>query len=941
MLFLNPWLLSGLIAAGAPIFIHLFRQRAAKPIQWGAMRFLTDTFSIRRRQLEWEDLLLMAARCLLLALLALALARPFIPPDSGIPWWFVLPACLTGIALFGASFVIGGKNSRWTVRSIATALLIVAVGSVILEKYLNLKRFEASGHRDVALVIDASGSMELTRDGKTRFQTAVEEAKALVKQSPKGTAFIVILGGPTPEAKTATPITHQADVLGILDKLAPVGGSFRAHDSLTMATLGLATGTNASKQIAVFTDSQRSGWRLEDPSAWGRLESAWKSMPSPPKLMLRDFGTPQSFRNLAVSNLEMSRPLVGMDRELVMRVTVGNTGTQPITSGPVTIEIEGIKTGERAVGLLVPGQKTTVEFRHRFTKPGPQVVEARIAAKDDLESDDRTAHIVMVRETLPVLLVDGNPTGSFFERAAGYSALALAPSAGLISGESASENFLMKPRVVSAQSLREVDFDDAAVVVLADVPRLPDRLASRLAAKIAAGAGLLVIAGPRAEGKFYNTWDGVDGPLVPAFLGDESINDTGISPATATFTHESVARVRKDTDLETARITRWRKTGNPTPGSVQAAAYSNGDAFLTIRNYGRGRSILASCAFDARSGNLPAQRTFVPLVHELVNWLAGGGVELNIDSNWGPSVTLDSNSGGLFSKYFLTSDWKETPLLERIDPAIDLDWSKQSATPEVPREGFSVLWTGNLTSASSGDYRLEAEVSGRIEVEIGGSGPLTADTDHRDLGIIHLVAGRPVPIEVTFEQDGGSSFARLYWTPPDGKRGIIPSSALTPERVIGQTPMKATDPSGSPREAKIRTSRRGRELMITGSASPGIYHVDVGHSLDGVIPGIEKGTLPVVLMQDPSEGKFESRTAEDLGRIRGHIDLLQPQSSQEMISLLQGKGFGEELWRVLAIAAFVLFLLESVLARWVSRARRTSENGSFEFGETTQWRAGK
>ncbi|MEY3895371.1 MAG: hypothetical protein RLZZ214_890, partial [Verrucomicrobiota bacterium] len=207
MLFLNPWLLAGLVGATIPIIIHLVRQQAAKPVEWGAMRFLFDTISIRRRKMEWEDLLLMAARCLLLALLALALARPFIPPDSNIPWLFVLPAGLIGVALFGGSFVLGSKKARWITRAIAASLLLAAAGLILLEKFLNLKRFEASGRRDVALVIDASASMELTRDGRTRFQQAIEEAKQLVKEAPNGTAFTVVLGGPAPEAKTAAPLT--------------------------------------------------------------------------------------------------------------------------------------------------------------------------------------------------------------------------------------------------------------------------------------------------------------------------------------------------------------------------------------------------------------------------------------------------------------------------------------------------------------------------------------------------------------------------------------------------------------------------------------------------------------------------------------------------------------------------------------------------------------
>ena len=70
MLFFHPWMLLGLVAVTIPIIIHLMRRQAAKPMDWGAMRFLMDTISVRRRRMEWEDLLLMAARCLLLALVA-------------------------------------------------------------------------------------------------------------------------------------------------------------------------------------------------------------------------------------------------------------------------------------------------------------------------------------------------------------------------------------------------------------------------------------------------------------------------------------------------------------------------------------------------------------------------------------------------------------------------------------------------------------------------------------------------------------------------------------------------------------------------------------------------------------------------------------------------------------------------------------------------------
>ncbi|MDB4619882.1 BatA domain-containing protein, partial [Akkermansiaceae bacterium] len=113
MLFLNPWILLGLAGVLIPVILHLIRSKAAKPYDWGAMRFLFDTVATRRKRMEWEDFLLMVTRCLLLALIALALARPFSPPDSQVPWLFVLPLALLGVAAFGGSFVLLSLKKRW------------------------------------------------------------------------------------------------------------------------------------------------------------------------------------------------------------------------------------------------------------------------------------------------------------------------------------------------------------------------------------------------------------------------------------------------------------------------------------------------------------------------------------------------------------------------------------------------------------------------------------------------------------------------------------------------------------------------------------------------------------------------------------------------------------------------------------------------------------
>ncbi len=326
MLFLNPWLLLALTGVSIPVIVHLVRRQAAKPLAWGAMRFLMDSLSERRRRMEWEDLLLMAARCLLLALAALAIARPFVPPNSATPWLLVLPAVLLGIGLFGGSFVLATARKRLLVRAIALLMFGLAVAMVVWERQLNLRRFEAAGRRDVALVIDASTSMTRSSGTRTLFDDALDEARRIVKDAPRGTSFAVILGGPSPQALSSTPVSHRADVLAQLDGLHVVGGTFRANEALGMATLVLAEGERPNKDIIVLTDMQRHGWSFDNAGVWKTLAAAWNALPAKPHLLLRGFPQAPNLRNAGIASITTGRELTGTDRPCLLRTEVVSTG---------------------------------------------------------------------------------------------------------------------------------------------------------------------------------------------------------------------------------------------------------------------------------------------------------------------------------------------------------------------------------------------------------------------------------------------------------------------------------------------------------------------------------------------------------------------------------------------------------------------------------------
>jgi hypothetical protein len=79
---LSPWFLGGLAALGLPIFVHLLQQYRQTPLPFSSLMFFEKRTqsSIKHRRLKY--LLLFALRCLLILLLALAFARPYIHSNA-------------------------------------------------------------------------------------------------------------------------------------------------------------------------------------------------------------------------------------------------------------------------------------------------------------------------------------------------------------------------------------------------------------------------------------------------------------------------------------------------------------------------------------------------------------------------------------------------------------------------------------------------------------------------------------------------------------------------------------------------------------------------------------------------------------------------------------------------------------------------------------------
>lgn len=983
MLFLNSILLLGALGISIPILIHLLNRRSSKVVDWGAMNFLLESLAIRNRRIQLEEALLMAARCLLVGLLALALARPFIPPGSTIPWLLVLPLLLFAIVGLGVAVVLHNepKWRRWI--GVASALLLLlCIALVVFEKYLNLSRFTPGARQDIALVLDASTSMGIEVDGTSNFERAVEEARTLIKRAPRGHAFSLIVGGPAPSGVVLDPTTDRAELELALDELAPLDGAMTTYQALTLASLSLARGDNPAKQIVVLTDEQNVGWEIGKSGRWNFLRDAFKNLPTEPQIMIRKMPMPDFVRNIAVTDITLSRDIVGVDRPVEITATVVNTGNEAITPGALVLSLDNDREyRDLSLGQLPPGERQTVTFSHLFSTPGAHAITLTVEVEDDIEADNKGYTAVNVASGLKTLIVDGRPSGNAFDRASSFAAVALAPSSLTLNpaleantpgvSDEASDDFnadydptldlirfLVEPSVIDLPDIGTIpDFDEFDTVILADVPRLPAKVAEAIGNYVEGGGGLLIAAGRKIQPDFYNSWKTRDeDPFLPTLFGDTKTipaADQPFHPSTQTLTHPSLQKVAdtEKSDFTSTVITNFRTQTVPdelTATTSVGARLNNGDILLASRDFGKGHIVQLGIPLDLTSGNLVTRQAFLPLIHEMVYFLANpAAYRLNLDPGWEVNLGLSGKRSkaigeGLIGNYF-ASHQADEPAFSRQDAAVQFNWLNGSPAPGIPADNFRVEWIGKLQPPITERYEFSSEVDDYMELWLDGKrvSDFKLPGGRRKMSQ-KLEKGRWYDIKVIFRENSGDAHAVLKWEAKGLPLQIIPPSAfrsfasetITGGRNSTLTSYEVTGPDGRPRTAQLSSTEGGSVLKLQGQISSGLYRLSVPEDQRPYFSDFlreDDPEIPFTVKRDPAESDLEQLIESDYTFLANFVTLSQPKTLEELIGFLNGNQFGQELWKYLALGAFAFLLIEIVLSRWIAKSRRMGEEITIQF----------
>lgn len=347
MSFLNPIMLAGLAAVAVPIIIHLLNRRKFHKVVWAAMRFLQNAVEQNQRRMRVEDMILLALRCLLLALLALALARPAILSNAS--------------DVFGQSKVTG------------------------------------------VIILDNSQSMGMSDGTSTRFEKAKQAAQGALDSMPAGSAAAVLLASDIVQGAIPEP-TFDLNLARKAIREAPL--TDRATDvfpALQKAIDTLKDRLAIRREIYFVTDGQAAGWRqlTEIQRALERSKHEIKTH----IILVNE----HEEKNLGLSELRLAAGLSPVNQPLRFEAKVTNFGKEETRNTRVSLSVDGEQpTDEFSIDTLPAGATKNVTMFTKLRTEGFHSVTARIA-EDRLPADDQRTVAVRAIKEVKVLLVDGEP----------------------------------------------------------------------------------------------------------------------------------------------------------------------------------------------------------------------------------------------------------------------------------------------------------------------------------------------------------------------------------------------------------------------------------------------------------------------------------------------------------------------------------------------------
>ena len=559
---INPFFLAFGAAVIIPLVLHLMQSRRTVRLPFSTIRFLKLAQQRSSRRMKMENFLLWLLRTLLIVLLVLAFAMPLVRTRD-----------------------YGNLLGRAT--------------------------------RDVAIVVDASYSLNYTLGRQAVWNQATDLAASIIEGLSEKDRFCVFLAGDQVMPLCEQLTDKRQETAARLRALPPPRGSSQLCPAVLAALAVLdQDARHNERELHIVSDTQLLPWSRfrktggADKGARAADAAAEEGQWDPAKVResttcfvtLLGASVPE---NVSPVEVEIEPKLV--TPQTSCRVTVRFLRSGPSLDTAAALVVDGKEVARRSVPLVAGNGNLTT-----FVIPplGPGIHAVRVETPDDSLTLDNPFHaLVRVREKLPALCV-GSPEHTLFLRAA------LQTTAGGVTP--------FDIKTVDAEGLAAESLDAYSCIFLCDALPLAGQDIKKLE-RYAAGGGLLVMfPGDGCAMADYGAWTCL--PALPVSVMDVPVLERKRLLSWEKPLHPVVKALKEGGISPTVAIRRQLKCDPLKDKSEILVSTGAGYPFLLTRAVGRGAVMLFTVPADRSWSDFPLSPFFLPAVHQMLHYAAGVGV---------------------------------------------------------------------------------------------------------------------------------------------------------------------------------------------------------------------------------------------------------------------------------------------------------------------------
>lgn len=325
MIFLNPTILLGLLAASVPILIHLLNLQKLKKIEFSTLAFLKELQKTKIRKIKLKQWILLLLRVLIILLLVAAFARPTLE-----------------------SITLGGASSAAKTTAV--------------------------------FVIDNSFSMSVVADNGSYINQAKTILKSIVSDFEEGDD-ISIIASSSYDFNKKTELT-RAQSINTIDEINTTDISGNLLEALAEASDIIETSDNFNKEIYLISDFQKSEFTDNLLSSFSdKLKNANT------KLYTINLSA-KEITNLAITDFQVNNQIFEVNKPIEFTANVTNYTNQPISNSIVSLFIAGKREAQQSVSLPA-NQSKEVSFNANLNSAGLLETFLELDEDDILQDNKR------------------------------------------------------------------------------------------------------------------------------------------------------------------------------------------------------------------------------------------------------------------------------------------------------------------------------------------------------------------------------------------------------------------------------------------------------------------------------------------------------------------------------------------------------------------------